>query len=84
MTTKENSLHRLSIGTLLAVVAQIVAVVWWASGVSASVEALETSDLARNGDRKEFYERLSVVETQETTNNQILMRLEDKVDKLGE
>ncbi len=84
MTTKENSLHRLSIGTLLAVVAQIVAVVWWASGVSASVEALETSDSARNGDRKEFYERLSVVETQVTTNNQILMRLEDKVDKLGE
>ena len=80
MTTKENSLHRLSIGTLLAVVAQIVAVVWWASGVSASVEALETSDSARNGDRKEFYERLSVVETQVTTNNQILMRLEDKVD----
>ena len=58
--------------------------VWWASGVSASVEALETSDSARNGDRKEFYERLSVVETQVTTNNQILMRLEDKVDKLGE
>ena len=84
MTTKENSLHRLSIGTLLAVVAQIVAVVWWASGVSASVEALETSDSARNGDRKEFYERLSVVETQVTTNNQILMRLEDKVDNLGE
>ena len=84
MTTKENSLHRLSIGTLLAVVAQIVAVVWWASGVSASVEALETSDSARNVDRKEFYERLSVVETQVTTNNQILMRLEDKVDKLGE
>ena len=84
MPTKENSLHRLSIGTLLAVVAQIVAVVWWASGVSASVEALETSDSARNGDRKEFYERLSVVETQVTTNNQILMRLEDKVDKLGE
>ena len=84
MTTKENSLHRLSIGTLLAVVAQIVAVVWWASGVSASVEALETSDSARNGDRKEFYARLSVVETQVTTNNQILMRLEDKVDKLGE
>ena len=84
MTTKENSLHRLSIGTLLAVVAQIVDVVWWASGVSASVEALETSDSARNGDRKEFYERLSVVQTQVTTNNQILMRLEDKVDKLGE
>ena len=84
MTTKENSLHRLSIGTLLAVVAQIVAVVWWASGVSASVEALETSDSARNGDRKEFYERLSVVETKVTTNNQILVRLESKMDQLGD
>ncbi len=84
MTTKENSLHRLSMGTLLAVVVQIVAVVWWASGVSASVDALETSDTIRNGDRKEFFERLSVVETKVITNNQILIRLEDKVDSLGD
>tara|TARA_Y100000296_G_scaffold87027_1_gene129350 strand:- start:201 stop:419 length:219 start_codon:yes stop_codon:yes gene_type:complete len=71
-------------GTLLAVVVQIVAVVWWASGVSASVDALETSDTIRNGDRKEFFERLSVVETKVITNNQILIRLEDKVDSLGD
>lgn len=83
MTTKENSLQRLSLGTLVAVIVQIAAVVWWASGVSASVTALEASDTARNGDRKEFFERLSVVETKVITNNQILMRLEDKVDRLG-
>ena len=83
MTTKENSLHRLSVGTLVALIIQIGAVVWWASGVSASVEALETSDSIRNGDRKEFFERLSVVETKVITNNQILIRLEDKVDNLG-
>ena len=41
MTTKENSLHRLSVGTLVALIIQIGAVVWWASGVSASVETLE-------------------------------------------
>jgi hypothetical protein len=69
-------------GTLLAVLIQIVAIVWWASGVSASVGNLETSDLIRTDDRKEFFERLSVVETKVITNNQILIRLETKVDSL--
>jgi len=84
MTIKESSLHRLSIGTLIAVIAQIAAVVWWASGVSASVNNLEASDDARTEDRVDFFQRLSVVETKVSTNNQILMRLEDKVDRLGE
>jgi len=82
MVTKESSLHRLSMGTLLAVLVQIVAIVWWASDVAASVENLETSDSIRNNDRKEFFERLSVVETRVITNNQILIRLETKVDSL--
>jgi len=84
MTIKESSLHRLSIGTLIAVIAQIAAVVWWASGVSASVNNLEASDDARTEDRVDFFQRLSVVETKVSTNNQILMRLEDKVDRLGD
>ena len=84
MTIKESSLHRLSIGTLIAVIAQIAAVVWWASGVSASVDSLEASDDARTEDRVDFFQRLSVVETKVSTNNQILMRLEDKVDRLGD
>jgi hypothetical protein len=83
MATKESSLHRLSMGTLLAVLVQIVAVVWWASGVAASIENLETSDSIRTDDRKEFFERLSVVEIKVINNNQILMRLEDKMDNLG-
>ena len=84
MTIKESSLHRLSVGTLVAAIVQIAAVVWWASGVSASVDNLETSDRARGEDRVDFFQRLSVVETKVSTNNQILMRLEDKVDRLGE
>ena len=84
MTIKESSLHRLSVGTLVAVIVQIAAVVWWASGVSASVESLETSDKARGEDRVDFFQRLAVVETKVSTNNQILMRLEDKVDRLGD
>jgi hypothetical protein len=83
MSIKDSSLHRLSVGTLIAVIVQIAAVVWWASGVSASVESLETSDKARSEDRVDFFQRLSVVETKVNTNNQILMRLEDKVDRLG-
>jgi len=83
MSIKDSSLHRLSVGTLIAVIVQIAAVVWWASGVSASVESLETSDKARGEDRVDFFQRLSVVETKVSTNNQILMRLEDKVDRLG-
>jgi hypothetical protein len=82
MVTKESSLHKLSMGTLLAVLVQIIAIVWWASDVAASVENLETSDSIRNNDRKEFFERLSVVETRVITNNQILIRLETKVDSL--
>jgi len=83
MSIKDSSLHRLSVGTLIAVIVQIAAVVWWASGVSASVESLEISDRARGEDRVDFFQRLSVVETKVNTNNQILMRLEDKVDRLG-
>ncbi len=83
MSIKDSSLHRLSVGTLIAVIVQIAAVVWWASGVSASVESLENSDKARGEDRVDFFQRLSVVETKVSTNNQILMRLEDKVDRLG-
>lgn len=83
MTIKESSLHRLSVGTLTAVIVQIAAVVWWASGVSASVESLESSDRARGEDRVDFFQRLSVVETKVNANNQILLRLEDKVDRLG-
>ena len=45
MSIKDSSLHRLSVGTLIAVIVQIAAVVWWASGVSASVESLEISDI---------------------------------------
>ena len=84
MTIKESSLHRLSVGTLVAVIVQIAAVVWWASGVSASVDNLETSDKARGEDLVDFFQRLAVVETKVSTNNQILMRLEDKVDRLGD
>ncbi len=75
-------LDKIQIGTLLALTVQFAGIVWWASGVQASVERLESLHRAVDHDRVEFYQRMSVVETKVETNKQILERLERKIDQM--
>ena len=65
---------------LTVLIVQFAGIIWWASGVQASVERLEGLHSAVDHDRVEFYQRMSVVETKVEANKRILERLEEKID----
>ena len=73
-------LDKIQLGTLTVLIVQFAGIIWWASGVQASVERLEGLPSAVDHDRVEFYQRMSVVETKVEANKRILERLEEKID----
>ena len=56
-------LDKIQLGTLTVLIVQFAGIIWWASGVQASVERLEWFPSAVDHERVEFYQRMSVVET---------------------
>jgi hypothetical protein len=75
-------MDKIQLSTIIALIVQFAGIIWWASGVQASVDKLEGLHQAVDHDRVEFYQRMSVVETKVEANKQILERLEDKIDQI--
>ena len=72
--------NKWQLATVSTLLVQLAGIVWWASGVQASVDRLQNLHSAVDHDRVEFYQRMTVVETKVDANRRILDRLEEKID----
>ena len=69
--------QKIQLGTVLALLIQAGAIIWWASGVSASVQDLEEFEKETRSTLKE----IKMIETKVEINRVILERLEKKLDQ---
>ena len=60
---------------------QTAGVVWWASGINTEVNKLISNDEQFQGNKEEYIQRLSVIETKVEGNYKILIKLEEKIDR---